>query len=242
MFGGRTSLLTGVFTDFYNFDEAANNANAHDYVGSQDLTQHGNLVRAVGFNSVPFSKTFNSSNPDYYNVLGSSIFNTGDIDFAFCGWFYQNTADFSSSPKIFGKGTAGNEYAFNGSFSAGHDILTWRIFNNAAASMTITSPGGASLALRWIWYYLDHSATNDTFRMYLRDSLGATIYDSGNVATTIDPVNGTEDFIVGLAGNYSSFAFKGFQASMGYKKSGVLTTAQMNAHFNAGNGVTAPGF
>lgn len=237
-FAGRTSILTGVFTAFFNYNEAGNSDNAIDSIGGINLTPSGSIVRAAAFGSIPFCKTFNSSTPNYYVRAGSSVFNNGDINYSWCGWFYQDTADFTSTPRIFGKGTATNEYVLSGSRSGGFDILTWTIVGSG--TMAITASNNLSLGQRWVWYYCDHNATNNTFRLYLRDTLGATLYDSGNAATTITPTVGTEDFIIGIAGNFINSAFKGFQCSQGYTRNAVLTTAQMNAHYNLGAGVTYP--
>lgn len=239
------SALVGVFNDFYNFDEASNTADAHDYVGSQDLVHSGSVVRAAAFGNIPFCKTFNNSTPNYYNVAGPSIFSMGDIDYSFCGWFYRDEVDFSGgNERIFGKGTSKTEYVLTTNQNAGNDVISWSVYAaDGTTSQVLTTPNGPSLGQQWIWFAVNHKASNNTMSLRVECPGAPFSYDSGAVATTVTPgLVFDEDFIVGIAGNYSSFALKGYQTSFGMKKTTALTTAQEDLHYNSAAGVTAPLF
>lgn len=244
---GGSSSLDGAFTCFYNFDEASSLSDAIDAIRVQNLTHHNAIARSNPPTGGPgsgikYSKQLSAATPSWYAVTGHSIFTTGDIDYCFIGWFRSVAANYATQERIFGKGTASTEYALNATQSGGLDVFTWKVYDaDGTTANTITSTTGPTLGANWVWWYVDHKASANTFRLrYFVPSSGAS-YDSGDTATTVTPGTAIdEDFIVGIAGDYASFGTTGNICCWGYKKYKTLTETQQLTHYNGGNGIAWP--
>lgn len=239
-FLGGANPLIGAFTSFYNLDEVNNTDNALDSVGAQNLTQNNSPVRQAAFGNIPFCKRLLIASTQYYSTAANLQFSCGDIDYCWIFWYRCTAASYATTMQLLSQGFSNGEYALACLTNTGTPVLRFTIYGGGGTgSQTVETTTMVATFGLWVWGYVEHSASNNTMRIMMNCPT-VTSYDSGNVATTKTPAVDTTG-VFGFGANAAAGStFQGELCSWGFKRSGVLTDAQRNAHYNSGNGVTAP--
>jgi len=217
-----SSPLHDSLISFWNLDEASGTRN--DSVGTNHLTDNNTVTQAVG--KIAEAAQFTRANSESLSIASNATLVTGDIDFTFAAWVYQD-----SSPG------AGSTY-YIASKAPEWILLVENVGSRLDFYINDTlrvraDAFGAPPTATWYFVVVWHDATANTINIQVNNG---TVNSQATGATV--PPTSTNPFYLGQYGSGATF-WDGRIDAVGFWKR-VLTAAERTSLYNSGNGQQYP--
>lgn len=228
--GAGTTLLNNLL-GYWKFDESS--GTLYDSVGSNNATGSGIVYSADG----KISRCVQyDTNTDWVVVNNdSSLYPNGD-EATVSLWFKLNTVPTTTNTLFVYRVSGTPYYSINAYITTSSGYVRFIVYNSS--DVQIAAEGSNTQVDTGVWYHFVGVCRGDgqTSRVYLNNS-DVTVWTSGSFSGVLKTP--TSDLYIGQSNSGSSNAPDGYIDEVGYWNR-ALTTDEISALWNSGNGLTHP--
>jgi hypothetical protein len=222
------SLLTNLIS-YWPMDEASGNAlDAH---GSNPLTDNGTVGSAAG--KVGGARSLAAASEEFFSHADNADLSTGNVDFAFAGWF--NLASAASESTILGKAVTSNAQGIDYQLFVSGGTLTWRVTPDGDYANRTQVSAGSIATGTWYHFVAWHDSVADVIGLAVNAGTPAT------AAHTTGVFDGTGLFTIGDLSGFVS-RLDGLIDEVGLWKGRILTAQERTDLYNGGAGLAYSSF
>jgi hypothetical protein len=224
----ESPLLDGLVSHWKLNEASGTRADSH---GANNLTDVNTVTAVAG--KIGDAGDFVAANSEKLTLAHNADISTGDIDFAFSGWFYRDSG--GANRRIFGKGNDGattTEYELY--WNSGNNKMTWVVFSGGTTAVGTVHSTETINTSTWYFFVVWHDAANNTVSISINNGTPAEAATTGSPAAAA-----TANFSIGAKG--VTGYWDGLIDSVSFWKR-IPTADERTELYNAGAGIDYEAF